>query len=309
MQRMTPFQPTARNAIAMVVCSLASCTGYRPSALCQELVSGDFERAIELIEAGADVNASYGCALTAAASRGELQIAELLLDHGANPNRTVFGDVAVIMGGSTPLVSAIQSGDIRMVRLLLDRGASPVDDFEAFQIVINFSDVEMAELLLSHGANPNNTHGADGPAYAMVYTRVGDRTEGRQVEVPQRDLAPARIDDTARRWECDISDAWSVLHEAIGPGGVGNQEERNQIVRLLLERGADPNGASLRNGTTPLMHAASLQNHAAVVMLMDAGADVQAVDRCARTAKDYADLYPERAALASQTKLLLDRRP
>ena len=307
MKCMMRFQPIARNAIAIVVCTLASCTGYRPSRLCQELVSGDLERAMELIEAGADVNASDGCALTAAASRGELQIVELLLDHGANPNRTVSGDVAVIMGGSTPLASAIQSGDIRMVRMLLDRGASPVDDFEAFKIVINFSDIEMASLLLSHGANPNNTYGADGPAYAIVYTTDGNRTVGRQVEVPQKDLAPGRIDDTARRWQCDIGDASSLLHEAVGPGGVGNEEDRNQIVRLLLERGADPNAVTPRNGTTPLMRAASLQNHEAVVMLMDAGADVQAVDRCARTAMDYADLYPARAALAPRTKTLLDR--
>jgi hypothetical protein len=143
----------------------------------------------------------------------------------------------------------------------------------------------------------------------MVYTTDGNRTEGRQVEVPREDLAPDRIDDTARRWQCDISDASSLLHEAVGPGGVGNQEDRNQIVRLLLERGADPNAVTPRNGTTPLMRAASLQNHEAVVMLMDAGADVDAVDRCARTARDYANLYPERGALATQTKALLDRRP
>ncbi len=308
MKHLMTCLPLVRTSTAMAVCTLASCMAYRPSVLCQEIVGGNLERAVELIERGADVNASRGCALTAAASRGELQLAELLLDHGASPNRTVSGDLAVIMGGSTPLVSAIQSRDVRMVRLLLDRGASAVDDLEAFQIVINFSDMEMASLLLSHGADPNLTYGADGPAYAIVYTTEGNRREGRQVEVPRADLAPDRIGDTARRWQCDISDASSLLHEAVGPGGVGSREDRNQIVRLLLERGADPNVMTPRNGTTPLMRAASLQNHEAIVMLMDAGADVQAVDRCARTAMDYVDVYPERAAGAPQSRALLDGR-
>ena len=299
------FELSPATYVLIVVCALASCTEFRPSVLCEEIVAGDFERAIELIEQGADVNASYGCALTAAATRGELRIVEMLLDHGADPNRTVSGDLTVIMGGSTPLVSAVQSRDIEMVRLLLERGARAVEDIEAFEIVINGSDIEMASLLLSHGANPNMASRADGPAYAIVYS--ADGRSGRQVEVPQTDLAPDRLDETARRWQCAMSDATSLLHQAIGPGGTGNQEDRNQIVRLLLERGADPNARTPRNGTTPLMNAASLQNHEAIVMLLDTGVDVLAVDRCGRTATDYADLYPSRAALAPQTKALLDR--
>ena len=75
---------------------------FRTSPLCGAIVAGDVGRAMQLTEQGADVNASLGCALVAAASRGELKMVELLLDRGANPNRQASGDLSVVMGGDDP---------------------------------------------------------------------------------------------------------------------------------------------------------------------------------------------------------------
>ena len=90
------------------------------------------------------------------------------------------------------------------------------------------------------------------------------------------------------------------------PGRSMVREGRERIAKQLIERGADPNAKTL-NGSTPLMYAASQHNHGVMTMLMDAGADVKATDRCGRTAEDYAVLYPrhQRAHLAPQTKALL----
>lgn len=297
----------ARAVCAVMAMSLLGCENnqiaggkFQLSAVCEEIISGNGVRATQLIEKGANVNASYGCAMVAAASRGQLKMVELLLDRGANPNRNVSGDLTVIMGGSTPLQSAVQSRKVQMVQLLLERGADPRNDLDAFQVVLNFSDLEMAELLLRHGANANMTNPAEGDVYASA----GDR----QIKVPRRDLQPDRIDDTVRRLQCRISDGESLLYRA-ARSGPGRRDGLDRIAKLLIERGADPNARAL-NGSTPLMMAASQHNHLLMTMLMEAGADVKAADRCGQTAEDYAVLHPQhlRTGIAPLTKALLQDR-
>jgi len=307
---MTNFKRVLQAPVAytLIALSLQGCANAladtrpsRPSPLCEAIVADKMERATKLVEQGADVNADRGCALIAAAARDELKLVELLLDHGANPSRIVSGDAAEIMGSSAPLVAAVQSRDIQMVRLLLERGADPRDNFEAFEIVLNFGNLEMAELLLRHGANANMTQRPQRNVYALV---KGSPNNWQQVIVPPRDLEPDRIDDTAKRFQCDMGDSSeSLLYLAAGSGSL------EQIVKLLLAHGADPNARTI-NGSTPLMFAASQQNHGVMTLLMDAGADVRATDRCGHTAEGYADRYPrnQRAPLAPQTKALLQER-
>jgi ankyrin repeat protein len=69
------------------------------------------------------------------------------------------------------------------------------------------------------------------------------------------------------------------------------------IIRLLLERGADPNQASIA-GTTPLMLAAASGNADAVGVLVDAGADVNAREASrGQTALMFAAAYNRVAAI------------
>jgi ankyrin repeat protein len=251
-------------------------------------MGGETDRATQLIEQGADVNAEFGCALVAAASRAQIEVVEQLLDHGADPNHRVTGDLTAYFGGSTPLQSAIQSRKVRVVELLLDGGANANVDYEAFEIVISFGDVAMAELLLRHGADPNVPPPADLP----VFARDG------QVLVEPRDLQPDRIDRTARQYDCTLSVGGSdgLLHWALFGLGVGEQEDKTQIARLLLANGADPDVRTI-NGATLLMQAARVHDHALITMLLDAGADAGAADRCGQTAEDYAGILPGIAGL------------
>jgi ankyrin repeat protein len=278
---------------------------FRPSPICEAIVSGNVDRAMQLVKQGEDVNAASGCALFAAAGRGQLELVKLLLDHKADPNRRLSGDLTVIVG-TTPLSSAVQSRKVQMVQMLLEGGANPRNDLDAFQVVINFGDVEMAELLLRHGANANMTYPLKGDV--TVYQPVSER-ESRGITVPRRDLEPDRIDDTLKRFQCRISEGESLLYSTVRSGSPGTGDGRDRIAKLLIDHGADPNARAL-NGSTPLMMAASQHNHRVMTMLMDARADVKATDRCGRTAEDYAVLYPkhQRAPLAPQTKALLQDR-
>lgn len=285
----------ARGVWGLAVVLLSGCFGFRPTPLCEAIVSEDWERAKQLVNKGADPNAGHGCALAAAANRGQLQMVELLLDNGANPNRVASGNLAVIMGGSTPLLSAVQSRDSQVVRLLLQKGASPREDFEAFSAVLNYGDVEMAGLLLDYGANPNMTLPPGGAVYADVRVSA---SESRMVIVPQEDLAPDRIRDTARRFQCEIYDrsgGATLLHLAVISGVSDGEDNRAQIVKLLLDKGADPNARTL-NGTTPLMDASrwAWSEPNVISALKSAGADVNATDWCGRTAADYAKIVPYR---------------
>ena len=81
---------------------------------------GDVARAQAAIDAGADVNDGEGAMLTSAAAKGNPEVTRLLLEHGADADRT--NDL-----GYTPLHYAAQRGYLEVVRLLLVENGADVD--------------------------------------------------------------------------------------------------------------------------------------------------------------------------------------
>jgi len=96
-----------------------------------KLKNGSIEFAKELIAAGCDVNAAennHKTALHWAAERGEVELAELLLEKGADAKARIQNPKGISEDLYTPLHSAIHSisddaGVIRMIDLLVQRGA------------------------------------------------------------------------------------------------------------------------------------------------------------------------------------------
>ena len=94
------------------------------------------------------VNASNETPLMLAAIKGRFEVAQRLLDHGAQVNRA----------GWTPLHYAASGSEPRLVALLLDRGAaidaaSP-NGSTALMMASRYGAQDSAELLLARGADP-----------------------------------------------------------------------------------------------------------------------------------------------------------
>jgi uncharacterized protein len=222
-----------------------------------DLGHGDTGRVRALLAAGADVNAAdrEGCgALTAAAFSADASRVRLLLAGGAD----VLWDSA--------LRAAARGGDFESFQMLLEAGAEP--DLGLLSCAAG-SDVDAAEkvgLLLGRGADPNES-GMESlpPLLAALY--------GNSNASPQLILAGANTDllDVNRQ-------SATALAAEYGPA---------EAVRLLLERGFDPNERfEYWNHATVLIVAAESKHEASdkVRHLIAAGAKLEAKDDEGRTA-------------------------
>jgi hypothetical protein len=124
-------------------------------ALYEAAENGDLDEVVQLLQAGANVNAAIdgdGSPLIAAARTNRLSVLRLLLDRGADPNMPVEGD-------GSPLIAAASEGADAAVALLLDRGAQidlvvPGDENALIQASGN-GHLEIVKLLVARGANVN----------------------------------------------------------------------------------------------------------------------------------------------------------
>jgi len=105
------------------------------------------EKVRELLKAGADPDLST--ALLTAVSQRNIEMIKLLLDAGANPDPEPFH-------GSTPLSIAGWNNDLELAALLLQAGALPNRTVHPeIWVAVENGNADMVHLLLDHGADPN----------------------------------------------------------------------------------------------------------------------------------------------------------
>ena len=127
------------------------------------------------------------------------------------PNGAVTG-----MGGMTALHYAAREGHVDTVRALVESGArinevSPMDRSSALVIAIANGHYDLGRYLLDHGADPNlATTGGYSPLYATVETR----------------WSPV---------------AWTPTSSTAADGILQQESTYLELMKELLERGADPN--------------------------------------------------------------------
>lgn len=221
----------------------------------------------QLLDLGADVDErlmleeleeptlSWGYPLWYAALANRYDIAELLLDRGADPNANVYAS-------GWPLRNAWGHADGRIKRLLLARGARPQP-----YMVSETHDVEEAKRLLE-------AHASEGLVNELAWSAADHGCpEILELALPHLKWPPADF-----RWQ------WIIIQPIRGASADSSKNEGHfRCMAVLLRHGIDPNVSSF--GQTILHYAAA--GHGAVgdadrarfaSMLLDHGARLDARD-------------------------------
>ena len=143
-----------------------------------------------------------GAPLSNAAAVGRMDIVQLLLDHGADPN---LPEEQMAPKGKA-LYSAVYHGHYDIAKLLLERGAFPNPPVESSGDALWVSqewrpDKRMEQLLLSYGARPTEGHaGEDWPKEHQNWLRISPLHEAaRKGDVREaKKLLKGGADLTAR---------------------------------------------------------------------------------------------------------------
>jgi ankyrin repeat protein len=203
--------------------------------------TGDLERVRELLRQDPSLanrigeHEGYylgaGAPLSNAAAIGRMDIVQVLLDHGADPN---LPEEQFAPKGRA-LYSAVYHGHYEIAKLLLERGAFPNPPVESSGDALWVSqkwrpDKRMEQLLLSYGARPTQGHaGEDWPVESHNWLRISTLHQAaRKGDVKEaKKLLDAGADLTARDEHLRSTPlAWAAKFGQL------------DMVRFLLERGA-----------------------------------------------------------------------
>ncbi len=279
--------------------SLANDYGATPMGLAAEVAHGEILSL--LLEAGADAdspNPEGQTALMAVARTGNVEAAELLLDHGA------VVDAREGWGGQTALMWASARRHPRMMELLISHGAH-VDARSMHRDYQRHVTAEGRPKSLDSGGFTPLLYAARENCIACVDVLLAS---GADINLPDPDgVSPLLLAIMNANWDlakrlidagADV-DQWDIYGEAplftaIGlhdrvDGGRASIDPLNEtggldIVRMLLEGGADPNmqlffrpanvrGSTNTRGSTPLIRAATNGDLDIVHLLLEHGAD------------------------------------
>lgn len=233
---------------------------YSPAAFVRSAEDGKIAVVRLFLQAGIDPSSTGRDGVTAlmhAAGRGDLPMMEMLLKAGAAVNaRTRSGGIA--------LTWAAAAGQLAAMRLLVKSGASRDSFDQVLMVALRWGELDAFRLMLEYGANPR----ADD---RNVGSRLASIPRSRLVHVPE--LLKILLQ---RGWPIDAGsqDGQTALMYAANDNNL-------ELMRLLLNAGADVNvhcecKGILSGGHSALTLATSGGHEKAVVLLLDAGAVVDA---------------------------------
>ncbi len=216
---------------------------------------GTVAEAQALLDEGADVDARDADGRTplyqAANFNDDPGMIQLLVDAGADT------EAKSMMFGRTPLHQAVQFGSAPVVEALLDQGANieAEDDrgSRPLDMVLFNDSLEMVELLLARGADPN------AKPYLLSAARSGNPG-----------LARLLLDNGGNTEFINAAGETALHHAAMN--------DFLEVVRVLLDRGADIEARDDVIRRTALLYAAQSASLELVTLLLDRGAEINIQD-------------------------------
>jgi ankyrin repeat protein len=232
---------------------------------------GDLESGEILLAAGGNSNdeaANGASALVVAAHSGHGRFAGLLLDHGADPNGARAGYAA--------LHAAILRGDLDLVKTLLARGADPNAPLAKGTPARYYSKDWAFNIVALQGATPFWLAARYGDIDIMKTLAAGGADVRFTMENGQTSLMAAIAANSG-------FGTGDRRERYLGPGDLAptpEEEERLtlQAARLAIDLGA-PVQAATAAGDTALHLAAQQALNSVVQVLVDSGADLEAVNK------------------------------
>ena len=272
---------------------------------------GQLERVRELLDSGTKPDIKdihHRTPLMIAADYGYTEIAKLLIERGADINAKSRRS-EVWEGRCTPLFNACEAGRHLVVKLLLESGADPdcisQSWFTPLSNAILGKKKQIVDYLLEHGANPN------GPAKCFMSPLESAATNNDVVMVKdllQRGADPNRIGGTGGT-ALAATNSLECASELLVAGADSNLKNRDgltvlqsrllvigpEFVSALIKAGANVNETSEASGITPLLFLAMTPRFDNAQILIEAGADVNALSHDGKTPLDICEIMLTRA--------------
>jgi len=282
--------------LLLIVFTLPACASFMGPPVIKATDQGLTAEVKQLIADGEDVNATTGSgvsALLVAAARGHRDIAEYLIAQGADVDAAVTEafekEGRTVYPGVTPLFAALGNKHPEIGRMLIQNGAdvnkNDINGTTPLIVAAAQNDPKIVAALIQKGAEVNaattNTYVYEGRTIDAGATPLIAALANNRLESAK--LLMDKDADVTHRNECNV-------------GGlmIAAADGQTDIVRLLLENGADPNasvtkdfivdGKSVFEGATSLMAAAYAGHEEVVKLLIEAGADVNAETKYGGTA-------------------------
>jgi len=281
-----------KNKILSSICFVAAITNCHLSlagVVADAAMSGDLNLVRKLIEEKADINESQVDGATAlhwAAHANDLELARVLIDAGADVS-------AANRVGATPMLEAVVNGNAAIIEMLLQHGANANATVSAtgdtpLMLAARTGIVDAVRVLLDNGADVNAAENW-GRTTPLMWAVTENHTEVAKLLIDRGANLEARTvyvpPGTGRGFEGTLprerrpEEVGPVVYASgeFTPLLIATRDGRMEAVKVLVEAGADVN-AITADGKNGIGLAIFNGSYDIASYLVDQGADVNQAD-------------------------------